>query len=357
MAIKSVVKLCFNCVVAFILILLNGCSASKIGIEVLRPPETDISIPLKRIVFINRVGVSDAQTVQYVNGSVIAQYNGISDYLVQETMQEMIIQLNESRYVSASDTNLNFIPKNGGFGKQPIPIVVINRACKSLQTDAIFSLEGYNADIDTDSEVRYSTPVERTYGTVRIPYFDGEQNVYMKMFLRAYICVDGNAIVEEESELSTQVSVQSSGSSPYELNTRMVGTSNILVQAARKIGRDYATEITPQWETQQRKIYVSGSNQMKEAYRMAKSGNWTQATDNWYLLASSNNQGLASKATFNLILASEISGDLKLAKEWAEVCVSKYKMKDAVQYLKILQQHENEIIGIKKMFPNIPLLK
>ena len=354
MAIKPIVKSCLNGVL--IILLLNSCAATKIGIEVLRPPELTISVPLKKVAFINRVGVSDAQTVQYLNGTVVAQYNGVSDYLVQETLNELVIRLNENQYFTAFDTSLNYIPKNGGFGKLPLPITVINQGCKSLKVDAFGGIEGYSADIDTDSEVRYSTPVERNHGTVRIPYFDGEQSVYMRMFFRIYVCDNEKSMLDDERDLGTQVSLQASGSTPYELNAKMVNPNNVLIQAARKLGRNYAHQISPQWETQQRKIYISGSSQMKEAYLMAKNGNWKEATDNWYLIATSNNHSLAAKATYNLILANEIIGDFKLAKEWASLCISKYKMKDAVTYLKVIQKREMELIEISQMFPEVSIL-
>ncbi|UTW65644.1 hypothetical protein KFE94_13430 [bacterium SCSIO 12643] len=337
------------------IVLLSGCASSKISIDILKLPDSPLSQPVRNVVLMNRVDINSSKTKQFVQGRVVAQYNSITDIMVNETISEMESIFNSNQYFNVFDTSFTFIPKNGSYGSSPLPIRFVSQMCQSVNADALVVIEGYNAEVDTDSDVLFSTPVERTYGTVRVPYFNGEQSVYMQMLFRAYTCKNGEGKVDLESDVSTQVSVSASGSTPYEVNNRIADANNVLIQAARKLASDYTEQIAPKWETKSRKIYSTGTEQMKQAYIYAKGGNWSGASDIWYLLATSNNTKLASRATFNLIVASEISGDIDLALEWANLCVDKYKMDQVKSYIAELEERKKEITKMEFLFPELKM--
>ncbi len=338
---------------AIIALIVSSCSATKISISVIHPPETPLSIPVYDIALVNRVGISTANTTQYVNGEVFSQFNGVTDFMVEETFLKMKEVFNSNQYFNSFDTTLNFIPKNGNFNGMNMPSKISQRACTVLKTDAIVTIEGYTADLDTDNEVHYSTPVDRTYGTVRVPYFDGEQSVYMKMLFKVYLCNPNTGMVDSESEVDTQVSITASGSTPFELNSNMPGVSNVLIIAAHKIGIDYAEQIGPKTEWESRKIYSTGNDQMLEAYSLAKGGYWKEAADIWYLLATSNNKKIASRSTYNLILANEALSEFDIALEMANRCINVFDMQEANDYLHAIQKRKEEIEKVRKLFPQM----
>ena len=354
MEIKSHVgRLPYFVFAVFLSVLLTNCSSTKIAIDVMRPPVAPMSESVESIALINRVGLSDAQTIQYVNGQVVAQFNGVTDVLIKESFIKMKERFSADQIFVAFDTTLNFIPKNGKFNGADMPPQIVKKACLILGVDALVVVEAYTADLDTDNEVNYSTPVDRLYGTVRVPYFDGEQSVDMQMLIKSYLCSDAKGYLDEETLVGTQISMSASGSTPYEVRSRMAGAGSILIQASHRIGADYAERIGPYSERDSRKIYTAGNDQMAEAYRYVDLGSWREAADIWHLLATSNNAKLASHASYNLILANEVFGDYKQAQEWASICISKYQMKDAEQYQSVLNQRVNEMNEIKRLFPTL----
>jgi len=341
---------------AFVIIGLASCSTSRITIDVLKLPNSVFSEPIEQIAVINRVGIQYSNTKQYVNGRVVAQYNGITDIMVNESITQLVADLNVNNFVWAFDTTLKYIPKNARFDQAGSKKLLLSksrvlRVCRELGVNALVTVDGYDAEVDSDSDVQYSTPVDRNYGTVRVPYFTGDQSVLMTMLYRTYICKPEGGVIEDETVLATQVSIASSGSTLYDVNVNLADANNILIQASRNLGTDYAGQITPNWKTQSRTIYITGSDQLKDAYKLAKAGNWPHATDMWYLVASSNNEKIAKRASFNLILASEISGDYVLAEEWARRCINKYKMAEAEKYLIIILERKKEIEKLQKLFP------
>jgi hypothetical protein len=310
---------------------------------------------VESIALINGVGLASAETNQFMNGRVVAQFNGSTDYLVHNTFLKMESILNNGQYFQVYDTTLSFLPKMGNFKSNAMPSVLMNRACQVLQTDAIVTIEAYSADIDTDSDVRYSTPVQRNYGTVQIPYFDGEQNVDMRMLFRAYLCKEYEGALDAQAEVSTQVSMSATGSTPYEVSARMQGAGSILIQASNRIAMDYSAQIGPRRESQSRRIYSKGNEQMIAAYQLATIGNWEAANDIWYLLATSNEKGGAGKATYNLVLGNEVLGNYKEALELAKICRDKYQMKHVSSYIDTLKRRQGEMMEVYRLFPALIL--
>lgn len=340
----------------FISINLWSCSASRISIDVLKMPVTEFTEPVKKIVILNRVGLQYANTKQYQNGRIVAQYNGITDMMVNESIAQLKLDLTANNFIWAFDTVLKYVPKNGRFdnGSTSTKLLsrnVLSKICYDAGVEAVVTVDGYDAEIDSDSKVQYSTPVDRTYGTVKVPYFTGDQSVLMQMLFRIYLCKNEGGKILNETALATQVSISSTGNDPYDVNVNLADANNILIQASRNLGTDYAKQIVPSWRTEYRSIYSTGSNELKEAYKLVKAGNWPAATDIWYLLASSNMEKLAKKASFNLILASEVAGDYELAEEWARRCVNKYQMPEAEKYLEIIKRRKSEIEKLHKVYP------
>ena len=357
MEIKPSVRILFRYFfIGLVPIVLWSCSTSRISIDVLKMPATEFTKPVEKIVILNRVGLQYANTKQYINGRVVAQYNGITDIMVNESIAQLELELNTNNFVWAFDTTLKYVPKNGRFDsgntrQKLLSRSFVSRICNDVGVDPVGRVIINNAEIDSDSDVQYSTPVDRTYGTVRVPYFTGDQSVLMQMLFRIYLCNNDKGKILDETALATQVSISASGSTPYDVNVNLADANNILIQASRNLGTDYSKQIVPSWGTEYRSIYGAGNEQLKEAYKLAKSGDWPAASDIWYLVATSNVEKLAKKASFNLILASEISGDYDLAEEWARRCINKYQMAEAEKYLEIIKSRKTEIGKLHKAYP------
>ena len=355
MGIKSFVTKSHFLYIICIGLILVGCSSTKMSFDVTTLPENPLSDPVNTIALVNGLNLNNAQTNQFVNGNVVAQFNGSTDYVVKQTFLKMESLFNNGQYFKAYDTTLNFLPKSKGFRSKTMPVVLMNKACRVTGTDAIVTVEAYTADIDSDSEVRYSTPVDRNYGTVRVPYFDGEQSAIMRMLFRAYSCKSNPGELDFQTEVSTQVSRSTTGSSPYEVNQNMRSSGSILLEAAENIAIDFSQQIGPRTESVSRKIYIKGNDQMAEAYRMAGIGDWQGANDIWYLLATSRNKSMASKATYNLVVGNEAILKYAESIELAKICRDRFEMKKMDAYILNLESRQKEVIKLQRLFPSIIL--
>lgn len=345
MAIKTLIS--FLSLVLF----LCSCSSTKVSVTVIRSPQVEMSAPLQKIAVINRVNHT-ANTKQFVNGHIITQFNGITPIMVNEATRKLNQSLLGTYLISSFDTTCHFLPPNQNFNRSLPNINAFHAACNALKVDAIITVDGYDANVDSDSEVLYSTPVDRTYGTVQIPYFQGEQSVEMRMLFRIHSCTD-SAVYEGEVDLSTQKSMVTSGGNFYEIKNKQRHSASILVQAAQQIGNDLVYFITPLYEEESRKLYGKGNKQMEQAFTYANHNNWKAAADIWYLQATSANSKIAHWATFNLITANEMLGNFDEAISMAKLCATQYQNKNAQMAITQLQYRKQEMIYLAKTYPRL----
>ena len=110
-----------------------------------------------------------------------------------------------------------------------------------------------------------------------------------------------------------------------------------LADAALYAGESVATRLIPLYFPTERALYPSGSAEMKQAFELAKQGDWQRAARLWQPLAVDPENGrLAGKAAYNLAVASEALGLPKVAYTWAKKAFVDYGIRPAGDYLKIL---------------------
>lgn len=109
-------------------------------------------------------------------------------------------------------------------------------------------------------------------------------------------------------------------------------------------GREYARQIAPSFATRERKIYKKAerSQEMRDAYRLARNGQWVEAAEIWDSLADSDKEKLAARASFNMALASEQIGELMNAQEWVDYSDDLLKRKVNAQYMRTLKRRVAE---------------
>lgn len=81
---------------------------------------------------------------------------------------------------------------------------------------------------------------------------------------------------------------------------------------------DYADRILPGWQRETRYYFISGNKDFKIAAELAKDGEWDRASEIWEKYVNNIDKEIASRAAFNLALASEINGRYIKAIGWAE---------------------------------------
>ena len=338
------------CYIIVLILMATSCTMSRVAIDVLSPPESPVDGGLTSCGWVNRVDPGKGYVEYYINGSYINKTSNFNDQLGDLTLRRIEQFTNELGYFDVKPLGYQPVRPNGRFDGPMMRNTTIQALCGQYNVDYIIALEGFDTDIDVEQSVTYSPGVDRNFGIVNVPMFDGLQTVTMNMFFRIY---DRNGRVVHTAEETSQVVYSTTGDYPAEMHRKMRSSDGLLNEAAEKIADLYVNQVSPHWIRKNRSIYGSGSAKMEEAYAYANAGNWDFASGIWYDLVKSDDKRIAKKACFNMIVASEVAEDYDLAMEWANTCISTYSLKKAEGYLQFLKQRKRETESISQMFPKI----
>jgi hypothetical protein len=119
-------------------------------------------------------------------------------------------------------------------------------------------------------------------------------------------------------------------------------------ESAYHAGYQYALRISPSWMNATRRYYKSGNSQMEIAHRCVKTNDWEEAESLWIKSVEDPDPRIAGRASYNLILAREIDGDLPAAAQWARISYQDYDNKKALKYLEIIEQRMKDQQKLKE---------
>jgi hypothetical protein len=329
---------------AVCLLLFGSCATTKLEIEVLHPPQSGLVKPPQPMALFNNIDSEFALTEFYRNGTFIEQINAQNNYIQHYTLVGISKAFKEVNYYTPQIADSFKVNPLSRMKSGSLPKKALDAIFDKIEADLVLVLEGYDASIDANGQVTYSAPVDMSYGTVRVPYFDGSQTVSMTIFFRIY---NRNGEVLSQSQVSDQLTSMASGESPQEVHFNMPDEASMLEQTALFVGSNIAKMVSLHWRDVQRTMYLYGNDELVEAGNLAIKGDWPQATDLWFELAGSDREKIAEKASYNMALASEMAGDLDLAITWAERCIENYDSRLAKSYLEVLKQRSKDLEPFK----------
>ncbi len=90
----------------------------------------------------------------------------------------------------------------------------------------------------------------------------------------------------------------------------------IIRSSAYKAGTSFATAIAPSWKEIDRIYYKSSYPSHNSPEKLVAEGNWEGAAEQWLPYTNFKNKFIASRACYNMALASEMCDRFELAVEW-----------------------------------------
>ncbi|MCX6233611.1 MAG: DUF6340 family protein, partial [Bacteroidetes bacterium] len=137
-------------------------------------------------------------------------------------------------------------------------------------------------------------------------------------------------------------------SSPGEALGQLPSKRNAINQTGIYAGEQYGIRISPVWAHVTRSYYSKGQEDLELAKRYVKTNEWEKAAEVWKKLAFNPDRELAGKAAYNMALASEMKGELDIAREWAKKSYEEFGNKKALGYLKIIERRIGDQEDLKR---------
>lgn len=123
-----------------------------------------------------------------------------------------------------------------------------------------------------------------------------------------------------------------------------------LRQVALAAGERYGSQISPYWKSVSR-IYLSDNSEvMEKARQAAAADHWETAAAEWQKLTEGKNRRRAAIACLNMAVASEVLGNLVMARYWLNQSISRKQLPQAVRYNSVLKTREKSLEVLKSQF-------
>jgi hypothetical protein len=328
--------------IALLFLGLVGCR-TNVSYTGLRPADVTLPQDVKSVVLLNRYKADRRnQWLNVVEGIftgeiAFADRRGVDQALaalqgrLQSGPRYQVVMAAEQAY----GTGTGMLPP-------PLDPAEVRMLCNQYNSQVLIAIEGFDSDIGLVVEPRQR---KRTVNGKEVieKFFEAIERVRINMSWRLYLASTG-AIFDQHTMLAERA-FSASGNTPDLARRGLLFPVDAIMQTAFQGGDSYGVRVSPSWVSYYREIYTraSGSGQMKKARRMAARGDWEQASVIWERLSRSTTTKIAKRATYNRAVAAEFMGDYDAALTWARKAADEFGMRNADQYVRVLQARLNEL--------------
>jgi hypothetical protein len=338
--------------VFLVFFLLVSCKTNQLYINVWEPAPVTVPSYIKSVGVINRSIPTDEtkvfdeiekvftlESVDLDKDGALEAIKGLSGQLLDNNRFDEVKTLTD---IDFRTSRLENFPT-------PLSWEIVDRICNETGTNALFSLEKF----DTDTRVSYSAnqvKIETPIGSIPGIEHQAEMQTTVKTGWRIYDPA-GKSILDEYVENETATNI-GKGINPLVAARALAGRKAAVSEVSIKAGQNYVLRITPYRIRVYRDYFVKGSDNFKIARRKAQMGQWDEAGELWRKETGNQNMKIAGRAAYNMAIISEINGDLDEALNWARKSWGDYGIKQALDYVRILENRQYESNVLKEQQGN-----
>lgn len=332
-----------------LLLALGSCSSTElVTLSVTEPAPVTIPPDIKRIVVVDRTGISDkTRPVDMVDKVFSLEGRALDKEGARAATGGMMDELAGNGRFEEVVPYPDVLSRNSVAGVFPAPLSwqEIADICRTYKADAVFALELF----DTDSKISYAVnPVSVNTPLGKVPAVEhvATMATRVKTGWRIYDAL-GRQVLDEYI-IEKVLNFHGRGINPAAAAAALLERKDAVKQAGIRAGTQYALRIVPYSVRVSRDYYVRGSDNFRVARRKAQTGNWDGAAALWQQETTSTDDKVAGRACYNMAIIGEINGDLDEATGWAQKAYEQYANKLALRYLKILERRKIDNAVLKE---------
>lgn len=307
--------------------------------EVLEPADVTLPGHIQKFVLADRTRPEKGNGQQALNilegiitGEGVFQDKWASEDCLEGLRQKLTQTPRFTVTVASLDTALKGTGRRQA--KPPLDWATVSKLVGGDTTAALVVLEAFDSNTDMTKSVEQVSQT-MSDGTVKqVPKYHAYGKLTVYTMWRTYD-LKTKTIADQWSG-ETYQNYEGTGATEESAAANLPSRNDMCSRAGIYAGQQYGHRISPQWVWVQREFYRKGNAQMKQAARLAKYSNWKGAADIWNKEATSSNPKVARRASMNMALAAEQTGDIDLAIQWAERAAQMGDRR-APRYVQILQ--------------------
>ncbi len=324
----------------FFSVILGGCYSTKqITIQVLHPPEKIIFNTPRNLVLINRL-LADTCLYDTLHFNELKIPVKMYQELTWKTFYGFADVATESPWVQNILFDSVFVDS--------VSPRYIPPALNPVKTDDLLTKNQATVGIDL-AKVSFGDSIYSSHEFLLNDEEDGGGAWYFIVNVNLYIQTYWFLYLEKEPEpvdsvkLVDVMTVNGTGLNYQEAVSNLPNIKKVIQDLSYQGGQHYAYRIFPVWDNVTRIYYNDNINKkMKKAAMLAQQSQWMEAATIWRSLAFSKNKSTASRAAFNMALASEINNKLDLAESWLKKSIQLQSSPIAKNYLDIVRERQKD---------------
>ncbi|MBI9053040.1 MAG: hypothetical protein JEY96_04450 [Bacteroidales bacterium] len=313
-------------------VFITGCEPFKqLKIETLAPAEIDFPGNFNKILFVN---LDTDINNDGENDTIL--YNLIT----KEMNLGFIEAINSNSVINTSDLiSIKEIPdRDKVYRLDTISWSYIEMLAGTSNSDIVVFLDSVSLSMKNESFVdHYSYPI------VYYKY----REVYVSVNWSVFDLIEKKRL--DQYRYNDTLYWEASGYSKQQAKKELPSMERSLRELSFFSALDYGNRIFPGWESEVRIYYQGGNKDFKNAALLVENDeNWEEASHLWENHVNSYDKEIASRACFNLALASEMLGDFGVAIKWAEKSNSIKEKTRTKYYITVLKARQKELKKLQK---------
>ena len=330
---------------AFIIL---GCSSTNnLTMSVTEPAPVYVPNHIKRIGILNRSESTSNKTLDKIDKIFSAEGQNLD----KEGAENLILGIKDEFEKNQTFEDVILVEsdmiKNPGLGIFPNPMSwnTVSQICEKNNIDALVVLSFY----DTDASIKYNIQSINKANALglKIPLIEHIAEVNTNILAGFRIYDKANKTILDEIINNDWSRSIGRGINPVKAAEAIIGRKEAILQISNGIGHRYALRTYPFKIRVSREYYVKGTDNFERGKRRAQTGDWNGAAQLWEVETKNSKSKIAGRACYNMAIINEINGDLNTATDWASKSYTDYRDKNALRYLKILENRmaKNELLA------------
>jgi hypothetical protein len=328
---------------ALLLLFFSSCTSTT-SLRVLQPAEMKLPDHISKVATIDRSKPSKG-FVNVLEGLFTGEAINQDRRGRENALDGLTYSLTRTPRFEVKPTDVIYEGSSaGGSMAPPLPWPEIDRICNNYGADAVLAIESYDSDIFSNSS-SYEEKYKDKEGVERVRVrWRADAEVGVRIGWRFYD--PKNKIILDEFTAFANDRFSATGNSRQQALNNLPDLAYRTFDVSRAAGELYGMRVAPVWVNVGRTFFTKGKKgykeDMKQAARYANSGAWERAAGVWSDLVASADTKTAGRAAHNMAVASEVSGKLDLALEWANKAYQDFNNKASREYIYILEQRMND---------------
>ena len=318
---------------------LASCSATNhLSMTVTEPAQVALPNQVRRVGIVNRsVPAEGRQGLDKVEAILSAEGLKLDAEGAQAALEGLADRLRLSNRFDAVMVFDSLPEVARGIKGMPASLsrAEVAAICAKYGLDALFALSYF----DTDTRVSVTLgmmEVPNQFGVrIQVPAHAVDLETTLANGWRVYL--PDLPLALDQMEYRDMIRVSGRGVNPVEAIESIAYRKERILEQARETGYVHGGRLDPTRVRVGREYFVRGSDKFTRGKRLAQTGDWDAAASLWQQEIDHPKGKVAGRAHYNMAVINEINGNLDEAIEWARESYATYGTREALQYLRILQ--------------------